>query len=218
MVRALPPKDDIVDLVRASLFNARDLLEEARILLESDRAPRAHALATLAFEEIGKANLCVLALVPTENISAREFWSSWRSHEKKLTQAHGLLKMIVTESASSLTKAYAQLDSAASSDHLRKMRGFYVDYSDEGVALPAAVTAGEARQLIDAVQLTLNFLMESWGSGSVVDRITRIDERAEDLRLTLDHLSETYASRPDITVGEVRDVIWSRFGTGEQRK
>jgi AbiV family abortive infection protein len=60
--RPVPPRDDLLKLIRASAFNARDLLTAARLLLGAGSSPQAHALATLAFEEVGKANLCILML------------------------------------------------------------------------------------------------------------------------------------------------------------
>jgi AbiV len=51
-------------LIQACLRNAGDLLADARRLLENGRPTTAHAMATLAFEEIGKSCMCMLALLP----------------------------------------------------------------------------------------------------------------------------------------------------------
>lgn len=64
MTRPVPPRHDLVTLLQACLHNAGDLLTDARLLLEAGQAPRAHALATLAFEETGKAFICIPALLP----------------------------------------------------------------------------------------------------------------------------------------------------------
>jgi AbiV family abortive infection protein len=87
VTRPLPPRDDLVRLIQASAFNARDLLADARVLSDAGSSPRAHALATLAFEEVGKANLCILVIMPPGFISAAEFWDSWLSHSHKLRWA-----------------------------------------------------------------------------------------------------------------------------------
>src|SRR5438105_13005755 len=54
MTRPVPADEELVALIQACLRNAGDLLADAGHLLEGSRVPRAHAVATLAFEEIGK--------------------------------------------------------------------------------------------------------------------------------------------------------------------
>ena len=89
MARPIPEFDDLITLMQASLRNAGELLSDARLLLAAGRAPRAHALATLAFEEIGKAFICVLAVVPTPAPffgirSEGDFWKAWNSMSRSL--------------------------------------------------------------------------------------------------------------------------------------
>lgn len=76
--------EPLVRLLQACLHNAGDLLTDACLLLEADRAPRAHALATLAFEETGKAFICILALLPGPELffgsRGYDFWAAWNSH------------------------------------------------------------------------------------------------------------------------------------------
>jgi hypothetical protein len=52
--RPVPGHDALLALIQASLRNAGDLLEEARLLVGNGHSARAHALGTLAFEEMGK--------------------------------------------------------------------------------------------------------------------------------------------------------------------
>lgn len=116
MTSPIPPREDLAKLIQSALFNARDLLMDARRLLDAGSAPRAHAFATLAFEEIGKANLCILVLIPPGNISVKEFWQSWRSHEDKLRWARALVEMIINEPADPLQQVFERLSKASRSD------------------------------------------------------------------------------------------------------
>ncbi|MFE2963852.1 AbiV family abortive infection protein [Streptomyces sp. NPDC059340] len=72
-------------LAAAAQGNAADLAAEARILLEASRFARAHALATLALEELGKEALCHEALAgkPDE----RGFRQAWSNHLAKLERS-----------------------------------------------------------------------------------------------------------------------------------
>ncbi len=161
MARPLPDFDDLVTLIQACVRNAEDLLADARQLLEADRAPRAHALATLAFEEIGKAFICVLALIPGPTRffglkSEGDFWKAWNSHLDKLAWARSYLSMLAQDPAAPIAEIVCRLAAITDADHLRKMRGLYVDYSDGTVLLPTDVTAGEAAEL---AQMSRPFLI-----------------------------------------------------------
>ena len=90
-------------LLQACLHNAGDLLTDARLLLEAGRAPRAHALATLAFEETGKAFICIPALLPVPEpffgSRGHDFWAAWNSPTDKLTWARGFLALLMASIA-----------------------------------------------------------------------------------------------------------------------
>jgi hypothetical protein len=60
-----------------------------------------------------------------------------------------------------LQQALERLFEASKSDHMRKLRGLYVDYADGDVLVPSVIPEEEARQLIDDVQMALSFLMNS---------------------------------------------------------
>jgi AbiV family abortive infection protein len=209
--RPVPPRDDLLKLIRASAFNARDLLTAARLLLDAGSFPQAHALATLAFEEIGKANLCILVLVPPGMISPTEFWESWRSHTGKLRWARGLLDVIIHQPAGPLQQVLERLLEASKSDHMCKMGGLYVDYADGDVLLPSVIPEEEARQLIDDVQVALDFLMNTWGDEGIFDRIKVLDTHAAELGTIFDQIKQAAAVDPDATLGQLRELLQPEF-------
>ena len=168
--RPLPPRDDLIALIQVSLRNAGDLLDDARLLLDAGRPPRAHALATLALEEIGKASLCMLALLPWPepfygSSSKGGFWAAWQDHAVKLGWALGFLGLIVRESAGPATEAIERLQGAARDGHLRKLDGFYVDYREGKILSPAQVSAAAARQIADDARALLEVAAASWLAG-----------------------------------------------------
>src|SRR5260370_40417621 len=83
MVRPIPPRDDLLALFQATKANAGDLISDAELLADVGRFPRAHALATLAHEEIGKAQLCLLAVRLTE-ITPQGVWDAFKRPTGKL--------------------------------------------------------------------------------------------------------------------------------------
>jgi AbiV family abortive infection protein len=215
VTRSLPPRDDLVRLIQASMFNARDLLADARVLLDGGSAPRAHALATLALEEVGKANLCILVVMPPGLLSVDGFWDSWRSHTDKLLWARGLLDVIIREPAGALQQILSRLEDASRSDHVRKMRGLYVDYDRGEVLVPGAIGDEEARQLMDDVQATLDLLMRSWGDQGIFERIKLLDSHADELTAMLDRIMQSVAVDPGAALGQFRELFRSEFADTE---
>jgi hypothetical protein len=71
-----------------------------------------------------------------------DFWAAWNSHTDKLTWARGFLALLMSDPAQ---EAAMRVINAAGADHLRKMRGLYVDYPAETVLLPENLTTEEAR-------------------------------------------------------------------------
>ena len=93
MTVPIPLLNDLAKLTQAALFNARDLLGDARKLADAGSWPRAHALAVLALEETGKAGICVQAMGPLNQRTPEEFWKAFKSHEEKLEIARGVLEV-----------------------------------------------------------------------------------------------------------------------------
>lgn len=174
MTAAIPPRDDLGRLAQASLRNAQDLLADARLLAGAGRFPTAHAVATLALEEAGKASLCILVLLPSASVLDDEgFWQSWRDHAAKLLWAASVLSVLVDEPDGPLSEVLARLTDESRAAHLRKLRGFYVDYSSRNAAvlLPSEIGADEAEDVMSDVQAALDFMMPAWGHDGFLDRL-----------------------------------------------
>ena len=215
--RPVPPLDDLITLIQASLRNSASLLDDARLLLGSGRAPRAHALATLALEEIGKAFLCMLALLPMPIAfygvkSGDDFWAAWREHTDKLAWALGFREFLLLEPPGPAEQAFNRLRAAVSDGHLRKLRGFYVDY-DGQVLEPGEISPAEAEQIIADTRLLLDIADRTWLDDGLRDRITEaLAGHAEELAEMLASVGRAVTEDTDGTLTRYRAVIQDQLG------
>ena len=158
----VPPPEDLLRLAEAALANAGDLLADARLLAEAGSFPRAHALATLACEELGKAEHCIcFTWLPC---TPKIFWDGFVNHTKKLYSAQGHLALKTGEPIGSNHLFNERVHHESRSAHGRKMRGLYVDYSDGALQLPGEITEQETRQRIDVAQMVLDHSKTSWAA------------------------------------------------------
>lgn len=161
---AAPPPSDAVRkaLGLAAMDNAERLIRDASLLLASGSVPTAHSVAVLGLEEVGKAIGCAPIDVEGERAQTRkEFLDCLRSHTAKLEQLHQFVEMLNTlidllgnqghVNATADDTAYQlQLRTVARSNHVRKMRGFYVDLSEhDEIETPSDVTEMEAREVLE---------------------------------------------------------------------
>jgi AbiV family abortive infection protein len=214
MPRAIPDFDDLLTLVQACLHNAEDMLADARLLIASGRAPRAHALAALAFEEIGKACVCILPLIPDTSEyfglkSEGDFWKAWSNHEDKLAWARGFLSLLIRNPAPPVAEAISRLASTASADHLRKMRGLYVDYAAGIVLLPSDITLAEASALADDVQAVLEVAIQAWCHDQLRERAEVLRAFPPDLQEMMARARQAVAVDPDAALEITRNLLRS---------
>jgi AbiV family abortive infection protein len=217
--RPLPPFEDLLALIQASLRNAGALLYDARTLLAAGSAPRAHALATLALEEIGKSHLCVLALVPAPESmvifgtkSKTDFWAAWQRHTDKLEWALGFLGLLLRDSGPT-AQAVASIRTAAQNDHLRKLRGFYVDYDDHTVLEPTAITEAEAQQVITDTQALLDVASAAWLTEGALERVREnLGQHGSELAAFMERAGEALQADLDAALTQVRQVIAPALG------
>lgn len=81
----MPTAGQLRHLAHAAAQNAGDLAADARLLLEAGRFPRAHALAVLALEELGKMVLCHEVL--DGELDDDGFRREWSKHPSKLDRS-----------------------------------------------------------------------------------------------------------------------------------
>jgi AbiV family abortive infection protein len=219
--RSLPPRDDLIALIQISMRNAGALLDDACLLLDAHRAPRAHALATLALEEIGKASLCMLALLPLPEPfygfrSKGDFWAAWRDHADKLGWALGFLGLIVREPVGAVTEAIERIGTAACDGHLRKLRGFYVDYSDGKILSPAQVSVAEAQQIVDDAHALLEVAAATWLADGLAGRARDLDQHRDALAGLQEQLAQAVMADADGLVASFRQFFHDQRAAGDE--
>jgi AbiV family abortive infection protein len=150
----LPSHDDLQVLLRSALANAKDLLDDAQVLVDAGRFPRALALATLSWEEVSKADLCALAIMLPE-ITPDYFWEHFRNHEGKLSRVHAFAGFLRPESIGHMEEYAKKVKGQSKSTQDLKERGFYVDYRRGKVLLPGQIGEKAARKQIKIVRESL---------------------------------------------------------------
>jgi AbiV family abortive infection protein len=138
-VRSLSP-EQLGVIGRKSLDNAVALLDDADLLLEHARFPRASALAVLAAEEFGKMLMAfgALSLEPGDEQGWRRFWRRFKGHNPKYANAAMMLDAFVPEE--DVSGYLEAMDEFVSGSIAQKMAGFYVDVENDGtVAAPQDV-------------------------------------------------------------------------------
>jgi len=206
----IPHHQELAALGQASLVHAREQLADAVLLLEHGRWPLAHAVATLALEEVGKAHLCFTCMtIPEQFRTGDWFWPAFNSHTAKLTIAQFILQMFAQTQAPPppLLEAIAELGTLAGSDHAAKMRGLYVDYQDGVVLDPADITEQTARHMVSNVSTCLAFM-------SPLDHSDQVSEFAEFMQAWstmiaehMDSVTSTLEADPDTFIRRLWDAL-----------
>lgn len=159
----VPGLDALGELANEAAANARRLLTDADILIRRRRWPTAHSLAILAFEEAGKAWLCVNAMLMPDEVRPEfplgEFLSG---HLWKLTAARGMADMLAfirggPGAPTRILQAADVLESLARADNQAKQRGLYADYEKGAVWSPSKVGEDEAKRMVSAVRDVLDY-------------------------------------------------------------
>jgi AbiV family abortive infection protein len=217
MTRQMPPQRDLARLTQAALFNARDLLADARTLAAAESWPRAHALAVLALEEVGKGDICTIALSVPGVLDAADFWKSFYNHPAKLHWAIGFLQVVIREPAGPVVQLYEQLGDESKAEHLRKLRGLYVDYESGRIIAPAGIGASEAQTMIDAVQELLDFQMGAWvDAGAPARLLERLAVSGPDLEVFMTAYKEAAAEDLEQATLRARDFIHEQMRLGRE--
>jgi len=122
-VPPIPPRDDLLALFRAALSNGNDLLDDALVLADADRFPRAYALAVLAWEELSKAELCLMPLLLPE-ITPEDFWQRFRDHEGKLVRIYAFAAFMQAGPVGPVTEYVKKVMGLSRSTAKQKERGW----------------------------------------------------------------------------------------------
>jgi AbiV family abortive infection protein len=195
----LPPRDDLEALIRAALANAKDLLNDAVLLVNSGSFPRALALATLSWEELSKADLCALAMVLPE-ITAEQFWSHFRDHEGKLIRVHALAGFMRPEPIGPISGYAKKIRGRSRSTQDLKERGLYIDYRQGKVLLPSQVTESAARKQIKNVREALAIADAAFSGESIEIMFTQLNP-------LLDPLRNAAVSQPEDVATALQEAI-----------
>jgi AbiV family abortive infection protein len=196
----VPDLDALGDFALAAARNARRLLDDADLLLRRGRWPSAYSLAVLAFEEAGKAWLCVIAMmVPGDVRPDWPYGDLITRHVDKLMAAHVMAHIFASASTgqdviASLTDIGGSLEELAREHNQAKQRGLYADLVDGTVWEPAEITKDEARRMLVIVR----GLLDHGGHLADPEFIAWLASETRD-------------------VLQIRGHLWSRFFTGLQQ-
>jgi AbiV family abortive infection protein len=157
-MRPVPDLDALGDFGLAAARNARRLLEDAELLLKRGRSPSAYSLAVLAFEEAGKAWMCVMAMMVPDDV--RPDWPHGdliSRHVDKLMAAHVMACIFTSANngrdvIASLGDIGESLEELAREHNRAKQRGLYIDLTDDTIWDPASITKEEAKRLLVMVR------------------------------------------------------------------
>lgn len=196
----VPDLDALGDFALAAARNARRLLEDAELLLKRGRSPSAYSLAVLAFEEAGKAWMCVIAMMVPDDVRPEwPYGDLIARHVDKLMAAHVMAHMFASASSgqdviASLAEVGESLEELAREHNQAKQRGLYADLLDGSVWDPASITKDEATRMLGIVR----GLLDHGGHLADPEFIAWLASKTQD-------------------VLQVKDMVWGRFFTGLQQ-
>jgi AbiV family abortive infection protein len=159
---AVPDVGMLGDFAKASADTARSHLKAAQCLLHGEFWGPAHAIAVIAFEEIGKAWLSTIAMLsPNELREEFPFGDLERNHQVKLSAARSVRALLTVVRGGEgaprdVAEALADLEVLAREDNQAKQRGLYTDYVDGTIRRPDDITEEPARAMVAAVEDVLD--------------------------------------------------------------
>lgn len=153
--------DQIAEGIRFTLCNARDLFDDASLLLSAGRLARSMTLLITSWEELGKISvIAAMSRIPKNNQKLwADAWESFRSHQHKSTwsfvhtysdEARQYPELMVT----------AACQQFAFSDVAERIRqfGLYTDFhsAEKRWLSPNEVTEGDVNQWYQRVEPVLS--------------------------------------------------------------
>ncbi|MFF8692407.1 AbiV family abortive infection protein [Streptomyces sp. NPDC015144] len=154
--KAAPDDLRLIEIMYRAADHAERHLRAAQTLLDAGEWPDSFVLATLGFEELGKAHLCLGALMAPDGErpkALREFEKNFTNHVKKLELAHFFLIAAISDAPPpAAARLFSHVKSLASGSNDTKFRGLYVDYLDDELLLPTVVGEEDARWMVQNVR------------------------------------------------------------------
>jgi AbiV family abortive infection protein len=142
----------VAEGMNAARLNAKRLIDDARLLLASDRIPTALSLAILANEEAGKLPILRYLSITENDSERRRAWGDYRSHRKK--NLLWILPDLVAKGFQSADDFFSAVfdeaaDHGAVLDSLKQI-GFYTDCLGKAHwSIPTEVISGDlARSIV----------------------------------------------------------------------
>jgi len=155
----LPDDLHLIQAITAAVGSAQDKHQAAATLVAAGGPwPSVYTIAALGFEELGKANLCLSAIMMRDSPNSEElvsdFWDAFngpKAHRAKSEFAHFLLRMLGNSMPLPVyEQVIREVSEAAEATNDRKFRALYVDFAENDVVLrPTDVTEDEAREMTD---------------------------------------------------------------------
>lgn len=201
---------DPYQLARALLNNGDALIEDAELLLDHRRYPRAAALALMALEELSKVHLCLEAIINQTPVpEARS--KAWTDHKGKFEGARAL-ELAFLDEAPDLDRADVQESIAR--DQRTKLACLYVDHFRGQIHTPSEVRAN-ATHLLERAQSSSSML-----SPVVVLLTPDVMEEIRPYREEFDQYFASMVNEDDIgaTVGRFRTVMEQALSATKERR
>jgi AbiV family abortive infection protein len=148
-------RPELVAYAAAAAENAQHLLDDAQLLFDAGRQPRAYTLGVLSVEEFGKAvSLLALAAMPANLRAQAPVRRLLECHQLK--QVGGLLMAAMPLTV--LKQILDGMDTFAQDADQLKLRGLYVDMQRGArIRRPSEITQAEvSEQLCRARQVALS--------------------------------------------------------------
>ena len=159
----VPDLDVLEEFAITAAKNSRRLMDDAELLASRGHWATAYSVAILAFEEVGKAWLSIVAMmVPEDSRAGLPFGDLVSGHIEKLQAAHGMAFMLAflrggDEAPESIMQDGDVLEALARDHNLYKQRGIYADIRDGVIWDPARISREQTRSMVGAIRDILDY-------------------------------------------------------------
>jgi AbiV family abortive infection protein len=168
---------------RKALQNARELVEEAELLLDHKRWARALFLCQIAGEEIGKyilLNSVVVCMIAGDVINWTRLWKRLTSHQEKLELVTFVEDMFLERPLPDQSEKYKEeLEAEVRVLEQGKQKSLYCDFTGEMPHLPSEVIGEDmARNALKWAKGRIQMfsqMEEEWEKAGILEKISKAD-------------------------------------------